>query len=397
VIPRTLETKLTALARQFPAIFLTGPRQSGKTTLARATFPDFSYVSLEDLDERDFARGDPRGFLRRFESAQGVILDEVQRAPDLLSYLQAIVDRPRAAPYILTGSQQLHLAARVSQTLAGRAAVLSLYPFSLGELLRRQPLDPARFDADDELPAACGRRRDEIIFGGLYPPLHDRGLDPRDFYNGYVRTYVERDVRELTNIGDLDAFARFVAACATRSGQLLNLSSLASDLGVSQPTARRWISVLEACGLVLLLRPHTASLARRLVRTPKLYFLDPGLMCFLLRLRSPADLATHPLHGAVFETFVVSEIHKSFAHRGEPPPLYFWRDRTGHEVDVIIDLGTRVVPVEIKLGETVRGETVRGLEDYAALAGCGGGVLVHGGEAAHRRGAHLLRPWFGCS
>jgi hypothetical protein len=397
VIPRTLGNRLAALALQFPAVFLTGPRQSGKTTLARATFGDFAYVSLEDLDEREFALSDPRGFLRRFESAAGVVLDEAQRAPDLFSYLQGVIDRPGAPRYVLTGSQHFHLAARVNQTLAGRAAVLSLYPFSLGELLGRAPLDPTALDTADDRPAVTDRSRDDILFGGLFPPVHDRGLAPRDFFNGYVRTYVERDVRELVNVGDLETFSRFVAACAARSGQLLNLSSRASDLGVSQPTARRWLSVLEASGVVVLLRPHPASPARRLVRTPKLYFLDPGLMCFLLRLRSAADLATHPLHGAVFETFVVAELYKAFAHRGESPPLYFWRDRAGHEVDVVIDLGARVIPVEVKLGETVRGETFRGLDDYARLADRRGGVLVHGGEAAYRRGEHVLLPWFGCS
>ena len=397
LFPRILERKLKELARRFPVVFLTGPRQSGKTTLTRLAFRRFAYSSLEDLDEREFARADPRGFLARFAGARGVVLDEVQRAPELFSYLQGIVDRSGSPPYVLTGSQQFQLSSRISQTLAGRAAILNLYALSVSELIRRRPLDPARLDRAGEAAVPAGLDRDQILFSGLYPRIHALGLDPRDWLNGYVRTYIERDVRELLNVGDLEAFARFLALAAGRTAQLLNLSSLGSDCGISHATVRRWISVLEASGVVCLLRPHHLNFRKRLVKSPKLYFLDTGLVCFLLGLRSPAELAGHPLHGAIFETFVVSELYKAFAHRGERPPLYFWRDQTGHEVDVIVDLGRRRIAVEVKLSRTIRTEAFRGIDFYAGLAGGGGGALVYGGEETYRRGRHMVRSWAACT
>jgi predicted AAA+ superfamily ATPase len=231
----------------------------------------------------------------------------------------------------------------------------------------------------------------------MYPRIHAHRLAPREWLSGYVQTYVERDVRDVLNIGDLEAFDRFLMLMAGRTGQLLNLSSLASDCGISQPTARRWLSVLEASGVVVLLRPHHANFRKRLVKSPKAYFLDTGLACFLLGLRSPRDLEAHPLQGSLFETFVVSEVYKAFAHRGERPPLFFWRDRTGHEVDIVIDLGRRTVPVEVKLSKTVRTDAFHGLGLYASLGGVRGGVLVYGGETTYRHGAHVVRSWRDCS
>jgi hypothetical protein len=231
----------------------------------------------------------------------------------------------------------------------------------------------------------------------MYPRIHAHRLAPREWLSGYVQTYVERDVRDILNIGDLEAFDRFLVLLAGRTGQLLNLSSLASDCGIAQPTARRWVSVLQASGVLLLLHPHHANFRKRLVKSPKTYFLDTGLACFLLGLRSPRDLEAHPLQGPLFETLVVSEVYKAFAHRGERPPLFFWRDRTGHEVDLVVDLGQRTVPLEIKLSRTVRADAFRGLDHYCSLSGTHRGVLVHGGEATHSQGTHVVRSWMACS
>jgi uncharacterized protein len=398
MIRRTLRKRLKELAGPFPVVFLTGPRQSGKTTLARATFPRFRYVSLEDLQNREEAATDPRGFLSRFSRGPWLILDEVQRVPTLFSYLQQPVDERRIGPCILTGSQQFLLSQHISQTLAGRAAILELLPFSVAELAGRSPLDPDRFADPASLPRRAPERTlEELLFSGLFPAIHDRGLQPTAWLDGYVRTYVERDVRTIAEVGDLDRFARFVALCAGRSGQLVNLSSLGADAGVSHSTARRWLSVLRASYVLDLLPPHHENFSKRLVKTPKLHFLDTGLLCLLLGIRAPAQIAVHPLRGAIFETFVVSELRKLFLHRGVRPPLFFWRDSNGREVDVLIDAGTQRIPVEAKAGATVVADAFRGLEHYLSLSGDARGVLVYGGDESYPRGRHLLRTWWACT
>ena len=394
---RTLEPRLRTLAATFPAVFLTGPRQSGKTTLARTAFPDFDYFSLEDLQNRQEVQEDPRGFLRRLEGRTGVILDEVQRTPDLFSYLQGFLDEERAGPLVLTGSQHFLLSERISQSLAGRVAILELLPFSVAELAGRPALLP------EELAQPASRQEDEppfpleeLLFRGLFPRIHDRQLDAATWLDGYLRTYVERDVRQLTNIGNLEAFSRFLALCAGRSGQLLNSSALAAEAGISHPTARHWISVLQASYIVLLLKPHHENFNKRLVKTPKLYFLDAGLLCHALGLRRPEDVRLHPLRGAIFETFVVGELYKLFLHHGQPAPLYFWRDSAGHEVDALLDFGTRRIPVEAKVGQTLAGDVFRGLDYYLGLAGGGTGVLIYGGGESYARRNHLVRSWWHC-
>jgi len=398
MIPRTLSKKLTELAGPFPAVYLTGPRQSGKTTLARAAFPEFKYVSLEDLQNRQEAAEDPRGFLRRLEGKGGVVLDEVQRTPDLFSYLQGFVDEERGGPLVLTGSQHFLLSEKIGQSLAGRAAVLELLPFSLAELQKRKPLEPDTFLEAAEVPEGPPEAAlRDILFKGFFPRIHDRNLDASAWLDGYVRTYVERDVRQVANIGDLDAFTRFVGLCAGRAGSLLNASSLGADAGVTHSTAKRWLSVLRAGYVVHLLQPHHRNFSKRLIKSPKLYFSDTGLLCHLLGIRKPEDIRLHPLRGPIFENFVVNEIQKLFLHNGQRPPLYFWRDSRGLEVDLIIDLGSRRIPVEIKSGMTVASDFFDGLNRYLRLSGDPGGVLVYGGAESYARGSHRVRAWWTCS
>jgi len=398
MLARTLTNKLTALLGPFPVVYLTGPRQSGKTTLARAAFPEFLYLSLEDLQNRQEAIEDPKGFLHRQGKAPGVILDEVQRAPDLFSYLQGIVDEGRGGPFLLTGSHHFLLSEKISQSLAGRAAILELLPFSLAELLGRPARTPEQLF--DDIPALGGppsSNLDDLLFTGTFPRIHDQKLDPYSWLDGYVRTYVERDVRTISGVGDLDSFSRFVGLCAGRAGQLLNSSALGSDAGVSHVTAKKWLSILRASYVIDFLRPHHENFSKRLVKSPKLYFADTGLLCHLLGIRRVEDLVRHPLRGQIFENFVVTEFRKLFLHAGERPPIFFWRDSHGHEVDLLIDLGRRRVPVEIKAGSTVASDFLLGLDRYIAMSGDPDGILVYGGRDGYRRKSHLIRPWFQCT
>jgi uncharacterized protein len=395
MIRRTLQTTLESLARQYPVVTLTGPRQSGKTTLVQAAFPGHEYASLEEPDVREYALADPRGFLAQF--AGPVILDEVQRAPDLFSYIQTLVDREDIpGRYVLSGSQNFLLLRSISQSLAGRSAILHLLPLALSELLEREPLPLETMG--HEIP---GERREsptdvmETLFRGFYPRIHDKDLDPAIWYSGYYQTYVERDVREVVNVGDLEAFGRFVRLCAGRNGQLLNLTSLGNDCGITHTTAGRWLSILESSFLVRLLRPYHANFGKRLTKSPKLYFLDTGLLCYLLRIQSPEDLRLHASRGPIFESFVVSELLKKFLHQGREPDLYFWRDSAGHEIDVVIDLGSERVAVEVKSAQTVVQDFFAGLDFWRTLVGdpAAPAALVYGGDRSHRRSGVTVYSW----
>jgi predicted AAA+ superfamily ATPase len=380
LIARQAAAVLRRLAEGYPLIAITGPRQSGKTTLARLVFAGKPYVSLEDLDERSFAESDPRGFLGRFPD--GAVLDEVQRCPALFSYLQTRVDEDRRRGlFILTGSQQFGLLSGISQSLAGRVALVALLPFSLGEL-----------DAAGLAPASL----EELLFQGLYPPIYDRGLDAAIWYKNYVSSYVERDLRSMVAVRDLSTFQRFLRMCAARTGQLLNLSGLAADCGISHNTAASWISVLEASFILHRLQPYHANFGKRLVKAPKLYFYDSGLAAWLLGIQSAAQLAIHPQRGPLFETWVVAELLKARYGRALDSNLFFWRDRSGREVDVLIDQGSALVPVEVKSGQTVASDFFQGLEGWRRIAGQtaeDAAWLVFGGDGEQRRAGLRVLPW----
>lgn len=394
LIKRHLAKTLLAVANMYPVVTVTGPRQSGKTTLVRSVFENHPYVSLENADHRAFAFGDPRGFLGQFDGP--VVLDEIQRTPDLFSYIQTVVDeRDEPGQFILTGSQNFLLMERIGQSLAGRCSVLHLLPFSRSELLGRKPLDVRKIGNLGPRKNAPDESLTEVLFTGSYPRIHDKGLPPQNWLRNYYQTYVERDVREVLNVGDIEAFGRFIRLCAGRTGQLLNLSSLGSDCGISHATARRWLSVLEASFLVYLLRPHYRNFNKRLVKSPKIYFLDTGLLCYLLRIRTPGDLVIHAQRGAVFESFVVSELLKTFHNRGEDADVYFWRDSTGHEIDLLVERGEELVPIEIKSGETMATDFLKGLKFWRSLPGQAesAGALIYGGDQSYRREGFAVRSW----
>lgn len=376
MLKRHAAAALRRLARHYPVLAVTGPRQSGKTTLARASFPRKPYANLEEPDTREFAQHDPRGFLGRFPA--GAVLDEAQRAPELFSYLQAVVDEDRRpGRFVLTGSQQFGVLARISQSLAGRVGLLHLLPFSLGELDR----------------ATRPRSLEELLWRGLYPPVVAGGVPPRTWYADYFATYVERDLRQLVNVRDLGAFHRFVRMCAARTAQIVNLSALAADCGVTHNTAKAWLSVLEASYVVRLVAPFHRNFGKRLTKAPKLYFLDTGLAAALVGVREPGDLALHAMRGALFETWVLGELLKYGCNRGEVPELHFWRDASGNEVDVVVERAGRLFALEIKAGRTIAGDWLDGLERFARISDATGGTLIYGGEASQRRTGATILGW----
>jgi predicted AAA+ superfamily ATPase len=382
MIERDLQPRFRHAARSFPVVTVTGPRQSGKSTLCRALLPERPYANLEEPDTRAFAADDPRGFLAQFPD--GAIIDEVQRCPELPSYLQPLVDADaRPGRWILTGSQNLGLLASVSQSLAGRSAVLHLLPLAWSEVLRFK-----------KHPASL----DEALLTGGYPRILDKRLEPAEWLGAYVATYLERDVRNLSNIGDLAAFQRFVRLCAGRTAQLLNFSALAADAGVSQPTAKAWLSILEATFIAFRLQPWHGNLGKRLTKAPKLHFYDTGLVCWLLGIREGTQLRSHPLRGAIFETWVVAEILKRRTNRGEATGLYFYRDAQQVEADALIEAPGRFTLVEAKAGETVTDDLLAGVRRVGeVLAGRGKveSLAVIGGGTAQKRAGVTVVPWQG--
>ncbi|MBQ4481123.1 MAG: ATP-binding protein [Victivallales bacterium] len=392
MIARQMSNQILEAATQYPAVAVTGPRQSGKTTLCRELFPDYAYANLEKPETRQFAIEDPNGFLAQFDKP--VILDEVQRVPDLFSYIMAIVDEhKRMGEFILSGSQNFHLQQAISQSLAGRCSTLKLLPMSFRELNRKTNHDI--FGIGNETPDMPDAPRNPFdqVFRGGYPPIYDRGVKPTNWYAQYTQSYLERDVRQLVNVGDLDTFERFLRLTAGRSGQILNMDSLANDVGVSPVTVKRWISLLCASYVVFLLKPHSRNFNKRLIKTPKLYFYDTGLLCYLLGIRSVKNLELHSQRGAIFETYIISELCKSCFNAGEEPPLYYWRDSQGHEVDLLIEDGEELYPIEIKSGQTVSGNMMSGLDYWCKLDGTDSGMLIYGGSDNYTRSGIQVRSW----
>ena len=352
MIERTLKIKLLDLINKYPIVTLTGPRQSGKSTLLRASFPDYKYVSLEDPDMRLFSTEDPRGFLATYPDK--TIIDEVQRVPSLFSYIQTHTDNiNKEGMYLLAGSHNFLLMEKINQSLAGRTAILKLLPFSHYELTTGGVIQSS---VDDE------------IFKGSYPRIYDKDIAPADYYPFYIQTYVERDVRLIRSIGDLSKFIRFLKLCAGRIGQLINLSSLANECGVSVTTATSWISILEASYICYLLKPDHNNYAKRLVKAPKLYFYDTGLACSLLDIRNTAQVKTHFLRGGLFENMVINEFVKMAYNKGEDPNLSFWRDSTGNEVDLLLTEGGKQYAYEIKSGATYSTDFFKGISKWAKLS-----------------------------
>jgi len=378
MINREAEKKIRSYARQFRAIAVVGPRQSGKTTIARKVFPRKPYVSLEDPDERQMALEDPRYFLNRFK--KGAIIDEAQRVPELFSYLQSIIDKTnRDCLFVLTGSNNFLLQESISQSLAGRIGYIDLLPLTLKEIKQvKNKIDTAN----------------DWILSGTYPEIYDKERKPSIWYPAYIRTYVERDVRLIKNIGNSNLFTKFLRICAGRTAQLLNLTAISIECGIELKTVQSWLAVLESSYIIYLLKPHYSNFNKRLVKTPKLYFYDTGLACSLLGIKTIAELELSHFRGSLFENAVVSEIYKDESNKIKQSQLFFWRDNKGVEIDVLIDSGKKLWPVEIKASTTFSRDYLKNIVYWNGLSGNKGGMLVYGGDKSYQlSGKIALKAW----
>ncbi len=367
--------------QKFPVIAVLGPRQSGKTTLAQQVFKKHRFVSFEDPEKRDFAALDPRRFLKEIDNKHGIIIDEFQYVPSLLSYIKLDVDtHKRPGYFVLTGSQNFLINQAITQSLAGRVGILTLLPFSLKELID-----------NDFAPDV-----NQALLYGSYPRIYDEKLLPNKFYPSYIHTYVERDVRQLATVDNLLTFQKFMQLCAGRTGQLLNISDLAVSCGITRIMAESWLSVLEASYIIFLLKPHFNNFNKRLTKTPKLYFYDTGLACSLLGIRSTKELSTSPFRGHLFESLIISDLYKQYFNSGERVPLYFWRDQNGRiEIDCLIDRGSVLTPIEIKSGETITRDYFTGLTNFSELAKTASqsGYIIYGGASEQNRSAGHVIGW----
>jgi predicted AAA+ superfamily ATPase len=381
MIKRELAQKLLALAKQFPSLAILGPRQSGKTTLAQATFPTYKYFSLEDFDTRALIESDPKAFLEKYKDEAGIILDEIQNLPQLFSYLQVHIDAyKKKGHFIVTGSQNFALNEAISQSLAGRIAILTLLPLSIAEL-KQSSLLPNDID--------------RCLFNGMYPSIYADGIDPHDWYRSYTATYVERDVRQIKNVQDLSTFQNFMKLCAGRIGQLLNLTSLSDDSGMSVTTITQWITILEASYIVFLLQPYYRNLGNRVIKSPKLFFYDTGLACNLLGITSSDQLFSHYLRGNLFESFIISDLIKQRQNKGMNPNIYFWRDKTQFEVDAIIENGETLTPIETKVSQTFNPHHFEYLSKWNELTQTNpdNNILVYGGTMSQDTKNGRLISW----
>jgi len=381
MIQRTAGEKLKQLAIGFPAVAVIGPRQSGKTTLVRDIFPDIPYTLLEDPDTRRFAEEDPRTFLLQYTKT-GAIIDEAQHVPQLFSYLQGIIDnKDTTGRFILTGSQNFLLMEKISQSLAGRIGILKLLPLSMDELHRN---------------GIHKKNYEDYLYLGCYPRLYTDPIIPTDYYSAYVQTYLERDLRQLKQVQNLSLFQTFLRMCANRVGQIVNFSSLGNDCGINYKTAQDWLSLLETSFIVFLVRTHHKNFNKRLVQMPKLYFTDPGLAAYLIGIRSSEEILNHPMKGGLFETFIIGEFLKYRLNRGFESNLYFWRDKSGYEIDCLIDrAGTELIPVEMKAGRTISGDYFKNIEYWNRLSGQKPerSFVVYGGVTNQMRGQCHVLPY----
>lgn len=375
-ISRDLEKEIKKTAREYPVVVVLGPRQSGKTTTVKKVFPKKDYVSLEDLDQREFALTDPKGFLSTYN--KGVIIDEVQRVPDLLSYIQTKVDHSKKnGQFILTGSNQLLLEEKITQSLAGRVSLLRLLPLSFKELNSYKKIT----------------NLNEILFKGFYPKLHTEKIRTTQWLNNYIETYVDKDVRLIKNIGNLAQFHTFIKMCAARVGQPVNLNSLGNDCGLSQNTIKSWLSILESSFIIKKVAPYYKNLNRRHIKTPKIYFYDTGLLCQILSITKASDLSTHSLRGHIFENFVCSEIEKQYLNQGRKAPVYFWKDSQNHEIDFLIDDQIFKI-IEVKSSQTINQNFFKNINYFKKIVKSKTkSYLVYGGiEQQKRSSAHII-PW----
>ncbi|MDZ4709945.1 MAG: ATP-binding protein [Saprospiraceae bacterium] len=378
MIARQLEGKLKQLYRFFPVISLNGPRQSGKSTLLKHVFSKLPYVSLENPDNRQLAINDPRTFLGNFKL--GAILDEIQNVPDLFSYIQGLVDQNKRLKFVLSGSQNFILNEKISQSLAGRVGLLNLLPFSMVEL---------------QAVSLLKKSFEEVAFTGFYPRLFDKKIPPSAFYPSYLQTYVQRDVMQITRISDADLFIKFIKLLAGRVGQLVNYTSLASDIGVAVNTIRSWVGILEMSYIVFTLKPHSLNFNRRLVQRPKVYFYDTGLLCYLLEVQKANQLSTHFARGSIFENLIILDLIKNKFHHGKPNNLFFWRDHKGKEIDCIIDTPSGPVPVEIKSSQTRSLHFFDGITQYKNLSKGKSkpGYVVYSGNDKMELNEGKILPW----
>lgn len=380
-IKRSIADQVVQLAKQFPVVGITGPRQSGKTTLTKQLFPDYAYVTLEDIDVRTAAQQDPRRFFASFDNKPGVIIDEIQVVPDLFSYMQGIVDaKNKPGQFIITGSQNFLLMEKISQSLAGRIALLTLLPLSIEELqgagISYQPVE-------------------FLMQKGQYPRLYAHDIDTEAWLSSYIATYVERDVRQVLNISDVVTFQRFIKLCAARVGNLINFADLARDCDISPNTAKAWISILESSYIIKLLQPYHANFNKRVIKSPKLYFYDTGLICYLLGITSYEDLFMHSMRGAIFESLIISELFKHYFNKGKQPHLYFWRDIQGHEIDCIIEASyQKLIPIEIKSSMTMQPDFLKNILYWNSITKSAlPAFLIYAGNLQYETETASIVPW----